>query len=193
MTPDTPAATLERASPYGGAPAFPTTARVKLVPAGVLTRFNFRGPRAAADAAGAAFGTPLAPDACRATSKDGRAALWLGPDEWLLIARDGEAETLFDALEAAVSEPHSLVDVSHRNSGFVISGPRAADTLAAGNPLDLDAKAFPVGMCTRTLVGKAEVVLWRQASDRFHIDCWRSFAPYIQAYLGEAAREYLAG
>ncbi len=33
----------------------------------------------------AAFGTPLSPEACRATEKDGRAALWLGPDEWLLI------------------------------------------------------------------------------------------------------------
>jgi sarcosine oxidase, subunit gamma len=47
-----------------------------------------------------------------------------------------------------------------------------------------------VGMATRTLLGKAEIVLWRQAVDRFQIDVWRSFAPYVREFLSEAAREF---
>ena len=47
-----------------------------------------------------------------------RAALWLGPDEWLLIAEGGSVETLAAALEAGLAGlPHSLVDVSHREVG----------------------------------------------------------------------------
>jgi sarcosine oxidase subunit gamma len=45
-------------------------------------------------------------------------------------------------------------------------------------------------MCTRTLFGKAEIVLWRTAPDAFHIEVWRSFARYVLDCLGEALREY---
>ncbi|MFX8747406.1 sarcosine oxidase subunit gamma family protein, partial [Acinetobacter baumannii] len=78
------------------------------------------------------------------------------------LAEDGAV----DAIEAAFAdrlgqEPHSLVDVSHRNTAIQIAGPAAADVLNAGCPLDLRLDAFPVGMCTRTLFAKAEIVLWR--------------------------------
>jgi sarcosine oxidase subunit gamma len=45
-------------------------------------------------------------------------------------------------------------------------------------------------MCTRTIFGKAEIVLWRRGPRSFHIEVWRSFAPYLLACLQEALREY---
>jgi sarcosine oxidase subunit gamma len=48
-------------------------------------------------------------------------------------------------------------------------------------------------MCTRTVFAKAEVVLWRTGADAFHVEVWRSFAPYVLGLLEEAAREYVAG
>ena len=50
------------------------------------------------------------------------------------------------------------------------------------------ASAFPVGMCSRTVLGKAEVVLWRTAAQVFRIEVWRSFASYLTGFLEEAAR-----
>ena len=47
---------------------------------------------------------------------------------------------------------------------------------------------FPVGMCTRTVLGKAEVVLWRTDAQAFRLEVWRSFAPYVAQFLGEASR-----
>jgi sarcosine oxidase subunit gamma len=44
-------------------------------------------------------------------------------------------------------------------------------------------------MCTRTLFEKSEMVLWRTAPDSFHIEVWRSFAPYVTGLLAEVARE----
>src|ERR1700712_3023106 len=73
---------------------------VTLSPAPDGARFVFRGPEGAAQAAGEAWGTPLSRVACRATMAMGRAALWLGPDEWLLLAPGEEPETVAAQLAA---------------------------------------------------------------------------------------------
>jgi sarcosine oxidase subunit gamma len=46
-----------------------------------------------------------------------------------------------------------------------------------------------VGMCTRTIFGKATIMLSRPAAITFHIDVWRSFAPYVWQWLDEARNE----
>ena len=152
-------------------------------------RFVLRGDDAARAAAERALGIPVPALACRAGDNGMRAALWLGPDEWLLIAAadDTAAErALSPALESLA---HSLVDVSHRQIGLAVSGPQAATLLSAGCPLDLELNAFPVGMCTRTMLSKAEVVLWRTAAEQFRLEVWRSFAAYVTEYLATAARD----
>lgn len=115
-----------------------------------------------------------------------RAALWLGPDEWLVI--DQGESNLMDA-RASVTALHSATDVSHRNVAMTVSGPGAETTLNAGCPLDLSLDAFPVGACSRTLFGKAEVVLLRVTEDMFRVECWRSFADYVFGLLEEGARD----
>ncbi len=150
------------------------------------TRFILRGRPAAIAAASPALGFALPQIACRAATAENRAALWLGPDEWLLLISEADGH----ALEAALAGlPHSLVDVSHRQSGLAIAGRQAATVLNAGCPLDLDADAFPVGMCARTLLGKSEIVLWRIGDEAFRVEAWRSFLPYVRQFLAEAARE----
>lgn len=151
------------------------------------SRFIFRGNPRAAAIAGEIFGTELPVNACRASRFEDRAALWLGPDEWLLLAPESQENTVEAALTQALkTEPHALVDISHRNAGLEIIGPCAATLLAAGCPLDMHEAAFPPGMCTRTVLAKAELILWRTTAERFHLDVWRSFAPYVWDFLIEA-------
>jgi sarcosine oxidase subunit gamma len=154
-------------------------------------KFIFRGRRAAIEAAGPAFGLALPDTACRAASTDERAALWLGPDEFLLIAPEQDEGGIARDFPAALADmPHALVAVGHRSAGFTISGPEAATVLNSGCPLDFAPEAFPVGMCTRTVLGKAEIVLWRIAPDCFRVEVWRSFASYVWLFLDEARREF---
>jgi sarcosine oxidase subunit gamma len=155
------------------------------------TRLILRGRPNAVEAAGAALGFSLPHIACRAATHGERAALWLGPDEWLVLAPDAEGRALADALEAAMAgTPHALVDVSHRQSGLTIAGPHAAATLNAGCPLDLNSAAFPVGMCTRTVLAKCEITLWRTAEIMFRVEANRSFLRYVWRFLEEASREF---
>jgi sarcosine oxidase subunit gamma len=85
--------------------------------------------------------------------------------------------------------PHSVVEISHALVGLQVSGPRAAAALNIGCPLDLDPASFPVDMCTRTVFAKAQIVLWRTATDSFRVETARSFAPYVTKVLALAARE----
>jgi sarcosine oxidase subunit gamma len=158
---------------------------VRLLPP--CARFVFRGGADAAALAGAAFGPALPTQACRAAESGGRAALWLGPDEWQLLAPENDADAIAASIGAALGAlPHVLVGIGHRNAALEISVPRAADVLSAGCPLDLHATVFPVGMCTRTVLGKAEIILWRTGDATFHVGVWRSFAPYVWDFLIEA-------
>jgi sarcosine oxidase subunit gamma len=128
----------------------------------------------------------------RSACTDDELAVRLGPDEWLLCA-PLHAAAEFERLLTAVlgSAPHALVDVGHRYAALAIEGPRAPALLASGCPLDLHPAAFTAGAATRTLLGKAEIVLWRlHDALAYRIECARSFAPYVHAFLREAAREF---
>jgi sarcosine oxidase subunit gamma len=181
-------AVLVTRSPLEGL-ALPAGERFALAEAPVAARFAFRGGEAARAACSGAFGAELPAKLGLAGERERRAALWLGPDEWLLIAGGGDADLLGAELEAALRPaPHSLVDVAHRQIGLLVSGLVAARALSAGCPLDLHLSAFPVGTATRTIFDKAEIVLWRRGASSFHVEAWRSFAPYLVAALTEAAR-----
>jgi sarcosine oxidase, subunit gamma len=157
------------------------------------SRFSFRAAEGAARTAGEAFGVRLPETPCRAAARDGRAALWLGPDEWLLLAPPNEGSEIAAAiLRALEGRAHALVDIGHRDASIGVEGPDSAAVLNAGCPLDLDPSAFPVGMCTRTVFAKAGVVLWRRGVMRFRLEVARSFAPYVWRMLEETRREYLA-
>ncbi len=82
---------------------------------------------------------------------------------------------------------HSATDVSHRNTAVIISGPGAEATLAAGCPQDVSLSAFPIGACSRTLLGKAEVVILRLDEETFRVEVWRSFSDYAFGLLAEGA------
>jgi sarcosine oxidase subunit gamma len=164
-----------------------------LVPSGGVqllppaARFVLRGAPAVMAAAGTALGLNISDIACRSASAGVRAALWMGPDEQLLLAPIADGEAIARQLSTSLAAlPHSLVDVSHRQIALEVSGSRAQNVLNAGCPLDLHLDSFPVGACTRTVLGKCDIVLWRTRAATFHVEVWRSFADYASRFLAEA-------
>lgn len=115
-----------------------------------------------------------------------RTALWIGPDEWLVIDPNG-ADLM--ALCSKVKKLHSAVDVSQRNTAIHVSGQAAQSVISAGCPQNLSLDIFPIGACSRTILGKAEIVLLREDARAFRVECWRSFSDYVFAYLADAARD----
>lgn len=155
-------------------------------------RFSLRIREADAAAIGQAAGFRLDQKLNSFTAQAERLSLRLGPDEWLLIGPEADSEDIAAEICMALGDRlHSLVDIGHRNVGIAVSGPHAADILNAGCPLDLDEASFPEGTATRTLLGKAEIVLMRLSdAPSFRVECWRSFATYVHDFLSEAARDF---
>ena len=163
-----PLATLPRPAASG--------ASVSVRPAGAESRFS--------PLAGLPLDAPI-----NTVGTDGE--VWivrLGPDEWLVGGPEADADLLQGRIhEALAGLPHALVDVSHRNVGIAVSGRQAAAVFNAGCPLDLSETAFPPGSATRTLLGKAEIVLIRAAAaPLYRVECWRSFSTYVHGFLNEA-------
>jgi sarcosine oxidase, subunit gamma len=126
----------------------------------------------------------------RRTASAGRAAMRLGPDEWLLSACENESAEIARDVEAALAgRQFSLVNIGHGQTGLAVSGARAVQIVNAGCPLDLAPSTFPTGCATRTLVGKCEAILSRvDDTPTFEIECARSFATYLHDFLCEAMR-----
>lgn len=170
----------------------------------LLERWVLHGGAEARSRAAAVWGVPFSSVACRALRQGSRATLWLAPEEFLLLDASTAVEELAGhaaaaaaaggidaALERALAGvPHALVDLSHRQVALEVCGPYAVTILNGACPLDLDLSAFPVGMCTRTVLAKADIVLWRTDESRFHLEVWRSFTDYVSALLHEIASEF---
>ncbi len=161
---------------------------VTLAPAEPAARLSLRARPDAVAALSKALGVklPATPKTSASSKSGGRAALWLGPDEWLVIDTAG-GDPLADC--AKVKALHSAVDISHRNTAILVEGKGAEATLSAGCPQDLSLAVFPVGACSRTILGKIEVVIWRTGETMFRVECWRSFSAYAFDFLEEAARD----
>lgn len=167
-------------------------AAISIAPLAAATRFSLRLDARAATESGSIgpFELDMATNRCSGTQATCSARL--GPDEWLLLAHETDGQRLEQELRAALtSRFHSLVDISHRHAALTVAGPRAREVLNGGCPLDLHDDVFPPGAAKRTLLGKAEIVLLRPGVERaYRVECWRSFAPYVQALLIEVAREF---
>ena len=153
--------------------------------------------RAGTDAIGTlslAFGLELPQRPKTSASVSGRHALWLGPDEWLLVGRPGcEQELEGRVRQAAGEEPVSVVDVSAQRTTLLVSGPRAHDLLAHGCSLDLHPRAFGPGRCAQTTLGRTQVVLVARDEPRagFWVLVRSTFAGYLADWLLDAATEYV--
>ena len=136
------------------------------------------------------FGLPLEPNTV--SDSGGIDALWLGPDEWLIVTPPDEQGSVEDRLSEALRGGHSSVtDISGGQTLITLSGERAREVLAKGCSLDLHPRSFGQGKCAQTLVAGANVILrWADPGPSFDLIVRRSFADYLAIWLRDAALEY---
>lgn len=136
------------------------------------------------------FALPVEPNTV--SEGDGKQALWLGPDEWLIVTPPDEQGPASERLAEALHGVHSSVtDISGGQTLMNLSGTNAREVLAKGCSLDLHPRAFGEGRCAQTLVSGANVILrWAGPEPSFDLIVRRSFADYLALWLHDAAQEY---
>jgi len=134
------------------------------------------------------FALPVVPNTV-ASRDDGR-ALWLGPDEWLVVGPDGQQQALEQTLRNGLDGAFgSILDVSANRTLLQIRGSKAHEALAHGVPIDLDPRSFGPGSCAQTLLGKVQVIIERRDGIAFYVYARTSFATYVADWLLDAAAE----
>jgi sarcosine oxidase, subunit alpha len=156
-----------------------------------LGHINLRGdPKDARFLAAVADVTGLALPTVPNTTAEGSAgvALWLGPDEWLLVTAGEREASLAAALQDALRGTHaSVTEVGSGQTVIVLRGAGVRELLARECPYDLHAPEFRHGACVQTRLAKAAVLLRPMADQTLELIVRRSFARYVWAWLADAA------
>lgn len=139
-----------------------------------------------------ALGFDLPTEPNTVTNAVDRAALWLSPDEWLVIVPFTAREATIDALRAALAGRHVLIaDVSANRVTLELSGPKAREVIAKGCGLDLHSRAFRPGQCAQTVLARSQALIWQiDEAPTYRLLVRPSFAGYVADFLIDAMREY---
>ncbi len=136
-------------------------------------------------------------DPCTSSGEvEGLHILWMGPDEWLIVAPDDGYGDLASKLSGGFVGVHAaVVDVSESRTTVRLSGNSACETLSKGCSIDLHPRQFSKDKVVNTLLAQAHVTLHQITDDdtngcTYDIFVHRSFAEYLWSWLEDATREY---
>ena len=170
--------------------------------AGVLFRerafvgkINLRGKAADSgfmEGATAALGFAPPKEPNTVAGEDKVKALWLGPDEWLILTPTGEEQDLLKTLRRKLAGRFAAItDISDSRAVISVGGTRARDVLAKGCGLDLHPRAFGRGRCAQSLLARIPIILHQtEDTPSFDILVVASFAENLWEWLEDAAAEF---
>jgi sarcosine oxidase, subunit gamma len=117
-------------------------------------------------------------------------ALWLSPDQWLILCTRSKATALLAELNSALNKIHSLaVDVSDMRAIIRLEGEGVRETLMKGSSLDLISDDYKAGTVRRMRFAEIAALLHVVEDQVIDIYVFRSYAEYTWAFLIKAARK----
>jgi sarcosine oxidase subunit gamma len=139
-----------------------------------------------------ALGFELPREPNQATQQDDLTALWLSPEEWLLVTPRSDHGNTCAMLSQVLAGIHALViDVSDRWSVISVTGSQTINVLSKGTSLNLQASAFGPGHCAQTRLGNVAIVI-HQHVDKSTYDLFvdSTIAEFLWCWLDNAATEF---
>ena len=117
-------------------------------------------------------------------------ALWLSPDQWMILCTRSKTTALLAELNAALGKIHSLaVDVSDMRAIIRLEGEGVRETLMKGSSLDLISNDYKAGAVRRMRFAEIAALLHVVEENVIDVYVFRSYAEYTWAFLTKAARK----
>jgi sarcosine oxidase, subunit gamma len=117
-------------------------------------------------------------------------ALWLSPDQWLILCPGDKTQKILGELNAALKSIHSLaVDVSDMRAIIRLEGEHARTTVMKGTSIDLTHGDYPPGTVRRMKFAEVGALLHIIEEDVIEIYVFRSYADYTWEFLLKAGRK----
>ena len=125
------------------------------------------------------------------SSKAGRFAISLGPDEYLILAEPGGENQLEKILNPSDLAKHiSVVNVLDAFCAILLSGIKIRELLSKGCPIDMDPNSFRENQSAQCNIALANVILLCLEEHEFVCVCRTSFADYLLDWFIDAGQEY---
>jgi len=136
----------------------------------------------------------LPTEANTSTSGETLTALWLSPDEWMLISNktvneDTNAYEVEDNLINNVSKANlgAVTDVSDQFVMINIKGSKVFDLLATGSPFNFNEFKNKKGSVVQTILSHIDVVIQLTEINNVNLLIRRSFSEHLYSWLNDSA------
>jgi sarcosine oxidase, subunit gamma len=117
-------------------------------------------------------------------------ALWLSPDQWLILCPGDKAQKILAELNTALKGIHSLaVDVSDMRAIIRLEGEHARTTVMKGTSIDLTHGDYQPGSIRRMKFAEVGALLHIIEDNVIEVYVFRSYADYAWSFLLKAARK----
>lgn len=125
------------------------------------------------------------------TNAGTRLAVWLGPDEYLLMVEDEQTDQVTHALSSVLAGQHyALNTISDALAVYQLEGKAVREVLSKGCSVDLHSSAFSAGQSFQSRLGHAGITCICTAESSITLICRYSFSDYVETWLKDAATEY---
>ena len=136
----------------------------------------------------------LPTEASTSTSGEALTALWLSPDEWMLVSNEtiGEDTNTYkveDNLINNISKANlgAVTDVSDQFVMINIKGSKVFDLLATGSPFNFNEFKNKKGSVVQTILSHIDVIIHLTEINSVNLLVRRSFSEHLHSWLNDSA------
>ena len=133
-------------------------------------------------------------EANTSTAGEALTALWLSPDEWMLISnnnvsKDTNTYEVEDSLINNISKINlgAVTDVSDQFVIINIKGSKVFDLLATGSPFNFNEFKNKKGSVVQTILSHIDVIIYLTEINEVNLLVRRSFSQHLYSWLTDSA------
>ena len=136
----------------------------------------------------------LPTEANTSTTSDKLTAIWLSPDEWMivsneLVSKDTNKYKLQEMLFNSISKTTlgAVVDVTDQFVQLELKGENIYEIFSAGSPFNFNEFKEKKGSTTQTILNHVDVILHHKDKNIVNLFVRRSFAEHLYSWIEDSA------
>tara|TARA_B100001250_G_C19760768_1_gene772367 strand:+ start:245 stop:808 length:564 start_codon:yes stop_codon:yes gene_type:complete len=136
----------------------------------------------------------LPTEANTSTTSDKLTAIWLSPDEWMIVSneltnKDANMHELNEILFNNISKTNlgTVVDITDQFVQLELKGKNIYEIFSAGSPFNFNEFKNKKGSTTQTILNHTDVILHHKDKNVVNLFVRRSFAEHLYSWIEDCA------
>lgn len=136
----------------------------------------------------------LPTEANTSTTSDKLTAIWLSPDEWMIVSnelasKDTNKSELYEMLFNSISKINlgAVIDVTDQFVQLELKGENVYEIFSAGSPFNFNEFKEKKGSSTQTLLNGIDVIILNKGINLVNLFVRRSFSEHLYSWINDSA------